>query len=93
MQALNICWLFLQTLFRACIWWKYLDQESILPPPFTVFYFMIVGLKYLVRSIAVKCSSASSSKVNSNQMDSPIQRKLRQEQEWVETDKREFHKR
>ena len=26
------------TNFRASIWWKYLDGESVLPPPFTVFY-------------------------------------------------------
>ena len=39
--------------FRACIWWKYLDEHSVLPPPYTAFYFMIMGAQYLSHSIAL----------------------------------------
>lgn len=31
--------------FRASIWWKYLDHNSILPPPFTVIFFIYSAVK------------------------------------------------
>jgi len=34
---------------RASIWWKYLDEDSILPPPFTVFYFLHKSLCSLAK--------------------------------------------
>jgi len=33
--------------FRASIWWKYLDHNSILPPPFTLIFFIYSGGKML----------------------------------------------
>ncbi|XP_023347420.1 transient receptor potential-gamma protein [Eurytemora carolleeae] len=33
--------------FRACIWWKYLDNNSILPPPFTIIFLMHAGSRKL----------------------------------------------
>jgi len=35
--------------FRASIWWKYLDRDSVLPPPFTGLYFLHLGLAYLFK--------------------------------------------
>merc|ERR1719173_44527 len=33
--------------FRASIWWKYLDHNSILPPPFTIIFLLHAGCKKL----------------------------------------------
>lgn len=83
--------------FRACIWWKYLDEDSVLPPPYTVFYFMIMGLRKLTNSCALNCSniktSTSASQNAENQVESPIRRRQREQQLLLEGDKKEFHKR
>ena len=83
--------------FRACIWWKYLDEHSVLPPPYTAFYFMIMGAQYLSHSIALKLSSfrtrSASHAAKDTSIESPIQRREREHQELLAVDKREFHKR
>nr|XP_040563435.1 transient-receptor-potential-like protein [Lepeophtheirus salmonis] len=33
--------------FRASIWWKYLDKDSALPPPFTLLFFCQTLVRYL----------------------------------------------
>merc|ERR1719402_1727449 len=35
--------------FRASIWWKYLDHNTILPPPFTCIFLFHILSKHLVR--------------------------------------------
>ena len=35
--------------FRASIWWKYLDEDTSVPPPFTVIYFAYRGIDYVFR--------------------------------------------
>ena len=83
--------------FRACIWWKYLDEHSVLPPPYTALYFMIMGAKYLSHSVALKLSSfrtrSASHAAKDTSIESPIQRREREHQELLAVDKREFHKR
>ena len=84
-------------IFRACIWWKYLDEHSVLPPPYTAFYFMIMGAQYLSHSVALKLSSfrtrSASHAAKDTSIESPIQRREREHQELLAVDKREFHKR
>ena len=84
--------------FRACIWWKYLDEDSVLPPPYTAFYFMIMGVQKFSHYIALKLSSlqtssedSQNSKNTANQ--SPIQRREAEQQQLIEVNKQEFHKR
>ena len=86
---------------RACIWWKYLDADSTLPPPYTIFYFMIIGIKYFIQSVTLKTfsfirtSSSTSASANHNDRctESPRQIKHKEQQELLEVDKHEFHKR
>ena len=83
--------------FRACIWWKYLDEHSVLPPPYTAFYFMIMGVKYLSHSAALKVSTfrrrSASHAAKDTPTEFPIQRREREHQEQLAVDKCEFHKR
>ena len=83
--------------FRACIWWKYLDEHSVLPPPYTAFYFMIMGVKYLSHSAALKVSTfrrrSASHAAKDTSTEFPIQRREREHQEQLAVDKCEFHKR
>ena len=40
---------------RASIWWKYLDQDTMLPPPFTVLYCLHRSLRWIVVTIIYFC--------------------------------------
>merc|ERR1711994_25475 len=83
--------------FRACIWWKYLDEDSVLPPPYTAFYFIIMGIRKIINDLALKFSGIrSSSAATQNaktQVESPIQRRQREHLQQLEGDRREFRKR
>ena len=98
MISFRHCFQFVLSFFRACIWWKYLDEDSVLPPPYTAFYFMIMGAKKFTHYIALKFSSFQTSPSDSqNAKDqstqSPIQRREAEQQQLVEVNKQEFHKR
>ena len=42
--------------FRASIWWKYLDEDTMLPPPFTLLYCLHRGMRWLGKKInSVMC--------------------------------------
>eukprot|EP00095_Tigriopus_kingsejongensis_P000985 maker-scaffold39_size501901-snap-gene-2.9 protein:Tk00985 transcript:maker-scaffold39_size501901-snap-gene-2.9-mRNA-1 annotation:"short transient receptor potential channel 5" len=73
--------------FRASIWWKYLDEDSILPPPYTILYFFHRFLKSLNPSLK-ECQKSMS--VNSPATN---RRKQHDIEERIELDKREFEKR
>lgn len=78
--------------FRASIWWKYLDEDSILPPPFTLFYLAHQLLKKLYQLATNKCSAKMSDNKNVD-LESPRQKLKREQQQMLETDKRQFEKR
>ena len=44
-QFLISCWYFFYFSIRASIWWKYLDHNSILPPPFTLIFLFHSAVK------------------------------------------------
>jgi len=79
--------------FRACIWWKYLDQDSILPPPYTMFYFLHLGLKYTYKRLTQALNNAKESRNLSPGVESPTQRQRREQRMQLDIDKREFDKR
>jgi len=91
--------------FRACIWWKYLDKDSILPPPFTVFYFLHLGLKYLWNYLNQLLTSAKEARQQTSKLEtgstdpaeadaeSPTQRQRREQKQLLDIEKREFDKR
>ena len=58
---------------------------------------MIMGIKYLTHSAALKISSIQTGSATAdnakNSLESPIQRRQKEQQELLEVDKREFHKR
>lgn len=81
-------------LSRASIWWKYLDRDSVLPPPFTGIYFLHKGIGYLINKFK-KCQSRSQKASSSNNPpdDTNADRRKREMQDEIDQDKREFEKR
>ncbi len=85
--------------FRASIWWKYLDKDSVLPPPFTALYFMHQGLKHLARRIkrcqrrhlADRSSKRAGAMKGGGGAEDQERRELRDDR--VESDRREFERR
>ena len=47
---------------RASIWWKYLDHNTILPPPFTCIFLFHVLTKHITK--VCNCKKAKESSVN-----------------------------
>ena len=88
---------------RACIWWKYLDADSTLPPPYTILYFMIIGIKYFIQLVTIKTSvftqtpaptSASTGRHIGKSAESPQKTEQQTEQQQLlEAEKCEFYKR
>ncbi len=81
---------------RASIWWKYLDKDSVLPPPFTALYFLHQGLKYLARKIKHCQRSREASKSNpggAGDEEEAAQRRRELLDDRTEGDKREFERR
>ncbi|XP_059082516.1 short transient receptor potential channel 5-like isoform X3 [Tigriopus californicus] len=72
--------------FRASIWWKYLDEDSILPPPYTILYFLHRLAKFLNPGFK-ECQK-------NHTEDTPQGRRNKHDlEELIELDKREFEKR
>jgi len=67
--------------FRASIWWKYLDHNTILPPPFTCIFLFHILSKHLTRICNYKKSSKESTL---HDVDEEADRQI---------DRKEFHKR
>ena len=93
-------YVFLNLSSRASIWWKYLDQDSALPPPFTALYFAQRGLAYVSRRIQSSCKSSNKTKNTDGTItNGPARYSVRRQSEEteaedpVEQDKREFEKR
>lgn len=72
--------------YRASIWWKYLDEDSILPPPYTILYFLHRLAKFLNPGFK-ECQKNLTE-------DTPQGRRNKHDlEELIELDKREFEKR
>ena len=78
---------------RACIWWKYLDQDSILPPPYTLLYFLRLGVDYAYRNLSFFVTNAKESRNQTPGVESPTQRQRREQKQLLDIDKREFERR
>jgi transient receptor potential cation channel subfamily C protein 6 len=63
--------------FRASIWWKYLDHNTILPPPFTFIFLIHYGMKKLLHWFRENTALSEEDVEQNNGL----------------TDRREFHKR
>ena len=81
--------------FRASIWWKYLDGESVLPPPFTIFYLAHKLIQLIYEKIAevVVTRTAKYRHGSSADVESPTLRKRREMELKLAADKSLFEKR
>jgi len=78
--------------FRASIWWKYLDGESVLPPPFTVFYLVHKLAESTYRKIAETITTKTEAHANSD-VESPKLRRKKELEISCAQDKDLFEKR
>ena len=86
-----------------------MDKDSILPPPFTVFYFLHLGLKQAYKYSAQLMTNAKEAREQSAaaaaaaaaeaasscqvEIESPTQRQRREQKKLLDIEKREFDKR
>ena len=82
-------------IFRASIWWKYLDADSVLPPPFTLFYLLHKLLEAMYTGIAenVIIKTAKFRHGSGADIESPTIRKRIEQEIRLQQDKKLFEKR
>ena len=79
--------------YRASIWWKYLDGESVLPPPFTIFYLVQKSLQWAYTKVMELCLLKFSKFGSGSDVESPTIQKKRQQEEALIIAKSQFEKR
>lgn len=85
--------------FRASMWWKYLDRDTMLPPPFTVLYFFHCFLRWIAVNINNACCAKQRRKCDKNpssagnEMRQEEAGKLENTEDKAEADRREFERR
>ena len=78
--------------FRASIWWKYLDEESVLPPPYTIFYLIHKVLRFAYDKIIDACLLKNATS-EAQDVESPTLKKKRDQEQRLALDKSTFEKR
>ena len=81
--------------YRASIWWKYLDGESVLPPPFTIFYLTQKLLHLIYEKLMELCfpKCAKFQHGENADVESPTVQKKREQERRLAIDKSIFEKR
>ena len=82
-------------IFRASIWWKYLDGESVLPPPYTIFYLShkLLATIYNRLAEAIIFKTARHRHGSAAEVESPTLIKKKEMEMRKNNDKRHFEKR
>ena len=94
-RFLSAIGLYIFIFYRASIWWKYLDGESVLPPPFTIFYLTQKLLQMIYEKLMELCfpKCAKFQHGENADVESPTVQKKREQERRLAIDKSIFEKR